>query len=252
MALTTKSGYMYILNRETGEPIFGVEERPVPASDVPGEQTFPTQPIPVKPPPLARVAYQPEDLVTAVDTTPEHAAACRELVDKSGGVYNAGPFTPWKYRETGAAAPVSLVFPGGLGGANWGGTASDPRIGYVFVATQDVGALGFVRKGRDGAPVPYEKATPVAAAFDVPIGNESWPCQKPPWGTLDRRERGDGRYRVARAARHHRTAPCRQAEHRAARPGGSDRHSPAVCCLSRQPTTIVFVRSTREAVESCG
>ena len=53
MALTTKSGYMYILNRETGQPIFGVEERPVPESDVPGERTFPTQPIPTKPPPLA-------------------------------------------------------------------------------------------------------------------------------------------------------------------------------------------------------
>ena len=184
MVLTTKSGYMYILNRETGEPIFGVEERPVPKSDVPGEQTFPTQPIPVKPPPLARVAYRPEDLVTAVDTTPEHAAACRELIDKSGGVYNAGPFTPWKYREAGTAAPVSLVFPGGLGGPNWGGTASDPASGYVFVATQDVGALGFVRMGREGAPVQYEKATPGRATFDVPMGTESWPCQKPPWGTL--------------------------------------------------------------------
>ena len=59
MALTTKSGYMYILNRETGQPIFGVEERPVPESDVPGERAFPTQPIPVKPPALARVAYRP-------------------------------------------------------------------------------------------------------------------------------------------------------------------------------------------------
>ena len=184
MALTTKSGYMYILNRETGQPIFGVEERPVPKSDVPGELAFPTQPIPVKPPALARVAYAPGDLVTAADTTPEHAAACRELVEKHGGVRNAGPFTPWTYRETGTASPMSLVFPGGLGGANWGGTASDPASGYVFVATQDVGALGFVRKAQDGAPVPYEKAAPARATFDVRIAGESWPCQKPPWGRL--------------------------------------------------------------------
>lgn len=184
MAVTTKSGYMYILNRETGQPIFGVEERPVPKSDVPGEQTFPTQPIPVKPSPLARTAYRPQDLVSAADTTPEHAAACRDLIEKSGGVYNAGPFTPWKHRDPGAAGPVSLVFPGGLGGPNWGGTASDPASGYVFVATQDVGALGFVRKAREGAAVPYEKATPGRATFDVPMGNESWPCQRPPWGTL--------------------------------------------------------------------
>ena len=184
MALTTKSGYMYILNRETGQPIFGVEERPVPESDVPGERTFPTQPIPMKPPALARVGYRPEDLVSAADTTPEHAAACRDLVEKNGGVYNAGPFTPWKYREAGATTPMSLVFPGGLGGPNWGGTASDPASGYVFVATQDVGALGFVRRAREGATVPYEKAAPGRSTFDVPIGDESWPCQKPPWGSL--------------------------------------------------------------------
>jgi len=184
MALTTKSGYMYMLNRETGQPIFGVVERPVPQSDVPGERTSPTQPIPVKPPALARVAYGPQDLVSAADTTPEHAAACRELIEKNGGVYNVGPFTPWRYRDLGTATPLSLVFPGGLGGPNWGGPASDPKLGYVFVATQDVGAMGFVRKAREGAVVPYEKAAPGRSTFDVPIGEQNWPCQKPPWGSL--------------------------------------------------------------------
>src|SRR5665213_1212663 len=76
LGLTTKSGYLYILNRETGAPIFGVEERPVPTSDVPTELAYPTQPFPVKPPPLSRVAYTPADLVTAADTTPEHVKAC--------------------------------------------------------------------------------------------------------------------------------------------------------------------------------
>src|SRR6185503_18562774 len=98
LALTTKSGYLYLLNRETGAPIFGIEERPVPKSDVPGELAFATQPIPVKPPPIARVSYTPQDLVTAADTTPEHAAACAELVKTLGGVSNAGPFTPWRFR----------------------------------------------------------------------------------------------------------------------------------------------------------
>jgi glucose dehydrogenase len=198
MALTTKSGYMYILNRENGQPIFGVEERSVPASDVPGEAAFPTQPIPIKPPPLSRTAYKPEDLVSAADTTPEHEAACRELVASHGGVYNAGAFTPWKYRETGAT-PVSLVFPGGLGGANWGGTAYDPRTGFVFVATQDVGAMGWVQKAPDGAPVPYEKASPRRSTFDVAIANNNWPCQKPPWGSLSaiNASTGDVAWRVA-------------------------------------------------------
>ncbi|MEO8256751.1 MAG: PQQ-binding-like beta-propeller repeat protein [Acidobacteriota bacterium] len=185
LALTTKSGYVYILNRETGAPVFGVEERPVAASDVPGEMASPTQPIPTRPPPLARVSYRPEDLVTAGDTTPEHARACEELVRRSGGVANAGPFTPWRYRAEGAAQGSTLVFPGGLGGANWGGTAFDSGSSYLFVVTQDVGALGWIEKARDGSPTPYDKVTGSGrGTFDVRIAEASWPCQKPPWGRL--------------------------------------------------------------------
>jgi glucose dehydrogenase len=184
LGVTTKSGYLYILNRETGEPIFGVEERPVPRSDVPGESAFPTQPFPVKPSPIARVSYGPADLVSAADTTPEHAKACEELIQKNGGVANAGPFTPWRYRAEGAEAKSTLVFPGGLGGANWGGTAFDATSGFVFVATQDVGALGWVEKAKDGSPVPYDKAS-LDRTFEVRMpGGATWPCQKPPWGRL--------------------------------------------------------------------
>ena len=188
LALTTKSGYMYILNRETGRPIFGVEERAMAKSDAPGELASPTQPIPVKPPPLARVAFTLADLVTAADTTAEHAAACKELVEKNG-VYNAGPFTPWAYRAEGAPPKTALVFPGGLGGANWGGTAYDPKSGYIFVVTQDAGALGWIESSKNGGPVPFDKATPERTGpgrgnFDVRIGNAAWPCQKPPWGRL--------------------------------------------------------------------
>jgi quinoprotein glucose dehydrogenase len=184
LGVTTKSGYLYILNRETGRPIFGVEEHPVPGSDVPGELAFPTQPIPVKPPALARTAYTAADLVTAADTTPDHARACAELVEKVGGVSNAGAFTPWGYRAAGAPLRSTLVFPGGLGGANWGGTAYDPGSRRLLVATQDVGALGSMEPAKEGAPVPYVKTTPGRATFDVPMGGQSWPCQKPPWGRL--------------------------------------------------------------------
>jgi quinoprotein glucose dehydrogenase len=184
LALTTKSGYLYILNRENGQPIFGVEERPMPKSDVPGELAYPTQPIPVKPPAIARVTFGPGDLVTAADTTPEHEQACLALVKTSGGVHNAGPFTPWLFRPEGSAPRTTLVFPGGLGGANWGGTAYDRGAGLVFVATQDVGALGWIEKAKAGSLVPYEKATPGRSTFDVRIGDQNWPCQKPPWGRL--------------------------------------------------------------------
>ena len=126
------------------------EERPVPKSDVPGEQAFPTQPFPVKPPPIARNSFAMADLVTAADTTEEHAKACQELVAKNGGVSNAGPFTTWPYRADGAPVKSAVVFPGGLGGANWGGVAWDPNSKYVFVVSQDDGALGWVEKTRDG------------------------------------------------------------------------------------------------------
>jgi len=188
LALTTKSGYVYILNRETGQPVFGVEERAVPKSEVPGELAFPTQPFPTKPPPIARNQFKLPDLVTADDTTAEHAAACKDLVEKNG-IYNAGPFTPWAYRPEGAVAlRTALVFPGGLGGANWGGTAYDPRSGYLFLASQDVGALGWM-ESKAGSVVPYDKSAPErpsgrGGTFDVRINGASWPCQKPPWGRL--------------------------------------------------------------------
>jgi len=83
LAQVGKSGFMFILNRETGEPVHGVVERPVAKGDVPGEWYPPTQPIPVKPGPIARVSMTEKDLVTAEDTTPEHAQACKELWDKN-------------------------------------------------------------------------------------------------------------------------------------------------------------------------
>ena len=184
LGVTTKSGYLYILNRETGEPVYGVEERPVAESDVPGEQSASTQPIPLKPPALGRVSFELGDLVTADDTSPEHAAACGEMVASLGELYNAGPFTPWVYRAEGAPLRTTISFPGGVGGANWGGAAFDPATGYVFVATQDLGLLGWMEAAPDGAPVPYVKRAPRPSSFTAWLGDTTLPCQKPPWGRL--------------------------------------------------------------------
>lgn len=184
LGVTTKSGYLYILNRVTGEPIFGVEERAMPASDVPGEQTFPTQPIPLRPPALARVSYDPADLVAAADTSAEHAAACAELLADIGEIYNAGAFTPWAYRPDGSAGKATLLFPGLTGGPNWGGAAFDPNSGYIFVFSQDLGTFGWMEDAEDGAEFPYVRRAPRPANFDVRIGELRLPCQKPPWGKL--------------------------------------------------------------------
>jgi glucose dehydrogenase len=195
---TGKIGYVFVFDRVTGKPVFPIEERPVPKGDAPGEQYSPTQPFPVKPPPVARVTISRDDIVTADDTTPEHAQACHELWDKSN-FYNAGPYTPWVVHETPAETKMTLIFPGATGGANWGGAASDPTMGYVFVNMQNSGSTGYLEKNPKynaqtaGNEVEYHRGSTAggqyggfsASAKDADgkvIGN--WPCQKPPWETL--------------------------------------------------------------------
>ena len=196
LAQTGKVGYMYILNRVTGEPIFGIDEKPVPASKVPGEHSSATQPIPNKPRPFGRMSFTMADLVTAQDTTEEHAKACRDLVERSGGLYNDGPFTPWVYRAPGAPPTSSVIFPGAIGGTDWGGFSADPQLGYFFVSSSNYGSIGWIEKTREGSAVPYDQASvygnPVASKFwerktdarGQLLGESSWPCQKPPWGLL--------------------------------------------------------------------
>ena len=184
LGLTTKSGYLFILNRDTGEPVFGVEERPVPQSLVPGEQTWPTQPIPLKPPALARVSYAATDLVTAEDTSPEHAAACTELLEQVGPIVNDGPYTPWVYRAPGSVPQTTLLFPGLAGGPNWGGVAVNPDSGLAYVFSADIGSFGWMEDAAAASVWPYERSGPRPGNFDVAVGGMRLPCQKPPWGQL--------------------------------------------------------------------
>ncbi len=136
-----KSGLMFFLERETGKPIYPVEERPVPASDIPGEETWPTQPFPVKPPPLSRLSITPDEVFTG---EPAHEKFCRELVEKIGGIHNLGPYTPYSSQE------FRILFPGQQGGPNFGGVAVDPAMGYVFVNSRDVGGMGRLDKTPEG------------------------------------------------------------------------------------------------------
>jgi glucose dehydrogenase len=206
LAIAAKTGYMYLLNRLTGEPVFPIEETPVPPSDVPGEAASPTQPIPVKPPPIARIDFTAADVVTADDTNAEHATFCRRLAERSGKLINEGSFTPYVFRP-GADAPLrsTVLFPGSIGGANWGGVAVDPALGYVFVNTQDEASIGWIEHTEPGERLPFRRNSSVGPtsrfqAFEgdpergniAGAGEDAWPCQKPPWGNLLAIDAGSG------------------------------------------------------------
>ncbi|HXD72912.1 MAG TPA: pyrroloquinoline quinone-dependent dehydrogenase [Vicinamibacterales bacterium] len=178
LVTVAKSGLMFFLNRETGKPIYPVEERPVPQSDIPGESTSPTQPFPVKPPPLSRLSIRPDEVFTG---EPAHEKFCRDLVEKIGGVHNLGPYTPYSTKE------FRILFPGQQGGPNFGGVAVDQTLGYVFVNSRDVGGMGRLDKTEAGDQVAYRRFSPLGrgtnnARFWDP--ETSLPCQTPPWAHL--------------------------------------------------------------------
>ena len=203
----SKTSWFFEFDRGTGKPIFDVVEKPVPKGDVPGEYYSPTQPFPVKPGPLSRVSVTKADMVTAADTTPEHAAACQALWDKSGGFYNAGAFTPFMFHKDGDPPRSTIQVPGGIGGVNWGGPAADPKAGWVYVNANDTSLVGWVEKKDPkisysfDAPFtdqPYERASVDGKgpffSFSAPLSGKyddkgrgvgaSAPCYKPPWSKL--------------------------------------------------------------------
>ncbi|HXE64995.1 MAG TPA: PQQ-binding-like beta-propeller repeat protein [Bryobacteraceae bacterium] len=193
LAVISKNALMFILNRETGEPIYGVEERPVPKGDVPGEWYSPTQPFPLKPPPLVRMSFnKAEDFVRASDTTPEHVKACEEYWDRAGGFINEGPFTPFGFHEAGAPPKSYVQFPG-VGSPNWGGTAADPTTGYIYVGTSDSALTGWIEKKvaggnygalTDGSPLPMDRGSVNGPGPYNQFSAGGMPCQRPPWARL--------------------------------------------------------------------
>ena len=181
VAVVSKSGLLFLLDRVTGKSIYGVEDRAVPESEVPEERTARTQPFPLKPPPLSRMTMTAADIATV---TPELEAACRRLVE---GMQLGGPYLPVAYNR------LRVQFPGNHGGVNWGGASFNPQLGYLFVNTNELGEIqGFAdrepgdaiaggRGARDSSN-PY-RSLPGGGRFrDSPSSNMM--CQQPPWGQL--------------------------------------------------------------------
>jgi len=171
VAQVTKMGFVFIFDRLTGKPLFPVEERPVPQSDVPGEAAWPTQPFPSKPPALVRQALNETD-ITAV--TPESHDYCAELFRS---LETRGMYTPYGRKQT-------LVVPGTLGGATWSGGSFDPELGYLFVNVNELGAMGAMEPQPAGSRVAYRRGSQ-AGEYARFWDQNQWPCQKPPWGTLN-------------------------------------------------------------------
>ena len=164
----SKNGLLYVFDRVTGKPLWGVEERPVPKSDVPGEASWPTQPFPVKPPLLSRMTLTKNELS---NISPEAHAYCVEQFEK---FKTLGAYTPFSDKEP------RLTFPSSMGGANWAGISYDPKTGYVIVNYSNLGQMGQMVPTTPPAPTPYRNSY----AYSRFVDKDGYPCNQPPWGEL--------------------------------------------------------------------
>jgi glucose dehydrogenase len=160
----TKMGLVFVLDRETGQPLFPVEQRPVPSSDVPGESAWPTQPFPKSPPPLVRHTVRLADLSTV---TPDSAEQCRKIF---------ASITRGKRIYAPIGTELTLMLPGTLGGANWSGAAFSPSTGYLYVNVNELPLVVAL----DAKP----DEMPRIRHYQRFVDANGWPCVQPPWGTL--------------------------------------------------------------------
>jgi quinoprotein glucose dehydrogenase len=182
----TKMGHVFVLHRDTGAPVYPVEERPVPASRVPGEEAWPTQPFPTRPPPLHPTQLSPD--AEAFGLTPWDRGICR---DRLAELRHEGMFTPPDLDWT-------LAYPSNAGGSNWGSAAFDPvRNLLVLNQTLVPFAVKLIPRERFEAEkqaaresgdelteFAAQEGTPYGMARRPVLGPLGVPCNRPPWGTL--------------------------------------------------------------------
>jgi quinoprotein glucose dehydrogenase len=166
---------MFILDRRTGKPVFGVEERPVPASTMPDEHSSPTQPFPLKPLPLAKMSMTRADISTV---TAEAHQYCVALWDRVG-LRGARPFEP-----PGPGGP-NLAVPGNIGGAGgiWGGVSIDERTKTIFVNTNNIPTYNYILPD-DGKSPRTAGGHRVDRAYTKLVDQNGMPCIEPPWGEM--------------------------------------------------------------------
>jgi quinoprotein glucose dehydrogenase len=180
VAVGSKTGHLFLFNRLSGKPLFAIDERPVPASDVNGEKAAPTQPFPTEPPSLVPHQVRENDVW---GPTPEDVEACRATLRT---LRNEGVFTPPSVRGT-------LVIPGNIGGLHWGGAAWDPINRLVIAPTNNLPAIvrlipgARFRDERQAHPereTTEQSGTPYAMSREFFMSPSRRPCVAPPWGEL--------------------------------------------------------------------
>jgi len=171
VAQVTKQGLTYVFDRVTGAPVWPIEERAVPQSDVPGEVTSRTQPIPSLPEPFERQGVTDADLN---DLTPEIKAEAQRIASR----FRMGPLfsPPSVVTPTNAG---TLQVPGSQGGSNWQGAVADPETGILYVSsTSSISAMGLGQDARrSNLDYILSASSRVAGPFGLPLG-------RPPWGTI--------------------------------------------------------------------
>lgn len=169
----TKQAMAYVFDRETGEPVWDIVETPVPQTDVPGEWTSPTQPIPTKPAAYDRQGISVDDLI---DFTPE----LRERALEVAGRYRLGPlFTPPSLVNAEDGTIGTLGLPSATGGSNWEGGAYDPDTGMLYVPSRTEVSIMALEPGGDFSSVRY-----ITAAGGGNVRVDGLPLVKPPWGRI--------------------------------------------------------------------
>jgi quinoprotein glucose dehydrogenase len=175
IAVLSKQGFVYVFDRVTGEPVWPIEERPVPQSDVPGERTSATQPFPTKPPPFE---YQGDIRDVLIDFTPEIRAEALEIVSH----FKPGPiFTPPVVSTKEIGGTIQL--PGWGGGANWWGGAFDPDSGMLYVpsVTSPI-VVGLIKP--DAARSDFQFVRGMSEGAMALEGPRDLPLTKPPYGRI--------------------------------------------------------------------
>lgn len=176
VAQITKMGILFAFNRVTGEPLYGMEERAVRQTTVPGEKTSPTQPFPLKPAPLSRTTFDMKDMY---DLTPEHAAFCKDLFEKNQ-MQISELYTPFGLTGN------TLMFPSTLGGGGWGGLSVDPSLGYLFTNVNNLGQWGHMEQKTDPktGETTYIRTSAYGPYARFWNRETRIPCTKPPFGEL--------------------------------------------------------------------